>query len=184
MFIENIENQYAEVINNVNGIQVINQYDALGPYIDPEELVYIIDIFYKNTSDSIQGSPPKPKKRTDLPTKNELNGMSDDYCESFVENRITDFSAIEDFIANPANIEYKQKYNLVCKELNTKLILCKKKHQNDFDMAFDELATKYAQTIKGPNSSRFKELVRIFVAFMYFSCDIGKKLEDEKHVST
>lgn len=108
----------------------------------------------------------------DKEKKNELNNLSKDYFEFIKSHSIQYFEEIDRFLKDPQNHKYTDMYIRTISDLQAKIILEREKY-NDFMQLIEHLV----EFIVESNSSELKELrniVRVFIHFMYFNCDIGK----------
>ncbi|MFI2959724.1 ABC-three component system protein [Priestia sp. JSM ZJ58] len=173
-----INQQQAGTINNVNGAQ-IHYHDHL-IIIDPVEMANLIDSFYSHVDgfcEAIQDT--SSLKRTKIEKKNELNGMSNYYYETSIKEYFISFMQVKEFLGDPINIKHKRRYNYIRREINSKLAAYKERFPN-FDQAIEHLTSNYIERINGDFEK--KELVRTFIAYMYFMCEIGKTIDEEGEV--
>lgn len=171
-----VKDQQADTINNVNGPQ-IHYHDHI-IIIDPLEMANLIDSFFVHIdgfSDAIHGA--SSLKRTKIDKKNILNGMSNDYYVSSIKEYFIHFIQVKDFLGDPMNSKHNRRYNYIKREINSKLAAFKQRFQN-FDQAIEHLTSNYIERINGDFEK--KELVRIFIAYMYYICDIGKNNVDDE----
>lgn len=108
----------------------------------------------------------------DKEKKNELNNLSKEYFEFLKSHSLQYFEEIETFLRDPKNETYTRMYSNTVSELQAKIILDRNSF-NDF-MHLIEHLVDYAV---GNNLDQLKDLrkiVRVFIHFMYFNCDIGK----------
>lgn len=104
--------------------------------------------------------------------KNELNNVSDVYFEDIKQHSLRFFRDIETFLEDPRNREYKIKYVNTASELRGFILSHYQKY------TFMELLEEIIYRITGDDTTqevhRVKALVRVFVHFMYWNCDIGR----------
>lgn len=111
--------------------------------------------------------------RPDIEKKNEINRLSEDYFEHIKKHSINYFEKIKKFLSNPSNEEYLNKYLNTANELNNK-IRCHRKDFIHFEKVFDIIYTYITE--KNNNNLKFdKNLIWVFLHFMYYNCDIGEK---------
>ena len=104
--------------------------------------------------------------------KNELNNLSKTYFDNVVKTHYSHFSAIEKFLSNPINHDFKDMYHDTIDELNAKIHV-KRSEFCAFEEIFEHL---YDHVISNnPDLSRKKRLIRVFLHYMYTHCDIGRK---------
>lgn len=104
--------------------------------------------------------------------KNELNNVSEVYFDDIKQHSLRFFRDIEAFLEDPRNREYKMKYINTASELRGFILTNYQKY------AFVDLLEEIIYRITGDDTSlevhRVKALVRVFVHFMYWNCDIGR----------
>ena len=108
----------------------------------------------------------------DKEKKNELNNLSRDYFEFLKSHSLQYFEDIEKFLRDPKNEQYMKMYSNTVSDLQD-VITIERNRFNEFEHIIKHLVD---YTI-GTNEGKIKELrkiVRVFIHFMYFNCDIGK----------
>ena len=114
--------------------------------------------------------------KPDIQNKNKINKLSDEYFEYIKENSLPYFSQIDDFLKDPINDEFLYKYQATVKELQHLVIIYRKKVNS-----FEELFEMIFRYILEQNLSELKEkrdLILLFIHYMYWNCDIGRKPND------
>ena len=104
--------------------------------------------------------------------KNQINNLSADYFEFIKSHSLQYFEKIDDFLKDPKNIIYTKYYSNTVSDLQAKIII-ERTRFNDFMYLIEHLV----DFVVFNNQERLKDLrdiVRVFVHFMYFNCDIGK----------
>lgn len=109
----------------------------------------------------------------DKERKNVLNRVDDTYFADIKDNSLKYFKDIETFIKDPKNAEYRQMYINTVSDLRGYILRNKDKY------TFLELLESIIKHIVGNDSGRdifkVRALVRVFVHFMYWECDLGLK---------
>lgn len=108
----------------------------------------------------------------DKQKKNELNNLSKDYFDFLKNNSLQYFEEIEKFLRDPKNETYMKMYSNTVSDLQAQIILQRSRF-TDFMHLIEHLV---AFTV-GNYEAEMKDLrkiVRVFIHFMYFNCDIGK----------
>lgn len=108
----------------------------------------------------------------DKEDKNELNNLSKEYFEFIKSHSLQYFEEIDKFLRDPKNEPYMQMYSNTVSDLQ-EVITLERSRFNEFEHIFKHLN----DFIVGNNEDRLKDLrkvVRVFLHFMYFNCDIGK----------
>lgn len=134
---------------------------------DENDLKEIINSFSK--IDKKKGDLPKIPKR-DIEKKNELNNLSKEYFSNVIKKNLIYLDQIRDFLMDPINWEYLNKYENTIDDINEEIIV----HRGEFDK-FD-LIFNYLYKFIIENNSELKSnrsLVRLFLHYMYYNCDIG-----------
>lgn len=110
-------------------------------------------------------------KYIDKTVKNELNNLSKEYFEFIKRNSLAYFHKIEAFLKDPVNKKYKTFYNNTVSDLNETVIVRRDEYHE-----FDEVLKEIYDYVMTHNSAELKDnrkLVRIFLHYMYWHCDIG-----------
>lgn len=105
--------------------------------------------------------------------KNRINGLGAEYFEYMQNESLSSFHKIEHFLQDPKNKEYAHRYENTASDLRANIAL----ERANFP-AFENLIEYLYEYIWEHNEAELKNirpLVRIFLHFMYFNCDIGKK---------
>ena len=109
----------------------------------------------------------------DKDSKNAKNNLSKEFFEDVIkEFSLKYFSQIDEFLQNPINEELTEMYQDLAMELNSIITI----KREDF-YAFEEIFVYLYNDVKDRNvdlKSR-KRFISIFLHYMYFNCDIGKK---------
>ncbi len=105
--------------------------------------------------------------------KNNLNRLTEGYFKYIKSHSLQHFAKIESFLKDPRNLHYANFYNNTISDLQGKIII----KRSDF-AAFDEVIEHVSSIILESNFEKLKDyrrLIRVFVHFMYWQCDIGAK---------
>lgn len=108
----------------------------------------------------------------DKEKKNDLNNLSKDYFEFLKSHSLHYFEEIEKFLRDPKNEPYMRMYSNTVSDLQDAITI-ERSRFNEFEHIIKHLVD---YTV-GNNEYKLKDLrkiVRIFIHFMYFNCDIGK----------
>ena len=106
--------------------------------------------------------------------KNAVNGLTKPYYEYMKRDSLPSFGRIRDFLQDERNSELRSLYHDAADELKQKIIT----FRSDFNN-FDEVLTHVFDLIVSSNVTLRgkKRLVRTFLHYMYFDCDIGEHAE-------
>lgn len=109
----------------------------------------------------------------DKDEKNKLNNLSQDYFDFLKNHSLQYFEEIEGFLKDPKNEPYRRMYSNTISDLQA-IITIERNRFNEFEHIIHHLV----QFTVGNSQEELKDLrqiVRVFIHFMYFNCDIGKK---------
>lgn len=108
----------------------------------------------------------------DKKEKNELNNLSKNYFDFILTHSNKYFDDIEKYLQDPKNDRYTRMYANTVSDLQAKIIL----ERTQFP-EFERLIEDLVDFIVDNNEDKLRDLrsiVRVFIHFMYFNCDIGK----------
>lgn len=108
----------------------------------------------------------------DKEKKNELNNLGKEYFEFLKSHSLQYFEEIEKFLRNPMNETYTRMYSNTVSDLQGAITI-QRNHFNEFELIIEHLVSYTVEN----NKEKLKDLrkiVRVFMHFMYFNCDIGK----------
>lgn len=134
---------------------------------DENDLKEIINSFSK--IDKKKGDLPKIPKR-DIEKKNELNNLSNEYFSNAIKKNLIYLDQIREFLMDPINDEFLNKYENTIDDINEEIIV----HRDEFDK-FDLIFNFLYKFIieNNPELKSNRSLVRLFLHYMYYNCDIG-----------
>jgi hypothetical protein len=140
--------------------------------VNPTDLVTVIRSFHS----AIVGDQNVFKSATNFvhvkkQKKNRLNKLSDEYYEYIQEMSLPHFDRIKRFLEDSRNEQLRAMYHDAADDLRGKIITFR-----DRFTSFDEVLTYLYDEIvrEGSILTGQKRLVRIFLHYMYFDCDIGR----------
>ncbi|WP_298766353.1 ABC-three component system protein [uncultured Polaribacter sp.] len=153
-------NQYPKIARTLNKLLLPLSFDE-------NDLKEIINSFSK--VDKKKGNLPKIPKR-DIEKKNELNNLSKDYFNNVIKRNLLYIEQIREFLTNPINTEYLGKYENTIDDINEEIVV----HRDEFDK-FDLIFNYLYKFIveNNPELKSNRSLVRLFLHYMYYNCDIG-----------
>ena len=135
----------------------------------------VIVLFSSNTS-WIDTGPVKettPFEFADKKRKNALNNIDEAYFSDIKSHSLQFFHSIECFLQDPRNAQYLIKYKNTTSDLRGYI----QKHSDQY--SFKEMLETIIDTISGADTNadifRVRALARVFVHYMYWNCDIGRK---------
>jgi hypothetical protein len=108
----------------------------------------------------------------DKEKKNELNNLSKEYFDFLKNHSLQYFDEIEKFLRDPKNEPYMKMYSNTVSDLQDAITV----ERNRFN-EFEHIIKHLVEYTVGNNEDKLRDLrkiVRVFIHFMYFNCDIGK----------
>ncbi len=167
--------------NQQAGRDIVNKtyYGEVRPRIQFfERDIKNVIVYFSDNLESIDGILDDLDK-IPLEEKNELNSLSDDYFEIIKEDYMEYFGKIDSFLKDPKNSEYLQMYQNTVVELRRKITIKRKDYEyfeEIFEDLYDHILDKNVDELHTN-----KEIIWVFLHYMYCNCDIGKKSKrDEK----
>lgn len=159
--------------------EIADQFD-LKKYILPfrffeKDIQEVIMLFYnQQASIAIDSSVVAGKfNHLSKEDKNDLNRLTERYFKYIRSHSLQHFAKIELFLKDPRNSQYAKFYDNTISDLQGKIIT----KRDDF-AAFDEVIEHVVSLILESGFEKLKNhrrLIRVFVHFMYWQCDIGEK---------
>lgn len=110
-------------------------------------------------------------KWIDKEKKNELNNLGEEYFEHMRKCSFSYFKKIDDFLKDVGNKTYKNFYKRTIIDLRGKIII-KRRQYSKFEEILDYLYDRVFK--KNEDLEDKRELIHIFLHYMYFNCDIGR----------
>jgi hypothetical protein len=144
---------------------------ALTFRFSPEDINEVIRSFHATvTNGSGQFSSAKDFDFVPKDKKNAVNGLSKSYYEFLKRDSLPSFGRIRTFLQDERNAEVRNFYHEAADELKQKIITFRASFHT-----FDEVLTHVFDLIVSDNQvlRGKKRLVRAFLHYMYFDCDIG-----------
>jgi hypothetical protein len=151
--------------------KILNLNSLLLPLdFQEEDLKNIIVGFSKLDIKAIKTQ--KSLKFIDKKSKNELNKLSKDYFNNAIKKNINYFAQIDLFLEDPINEDFQNMYQNTIDDLNEEILI----HRDNYDK-FEEILYHLYKFIldKCPELYNNRKLIRLFLHYMYYNCDIGKK---------
>ena len=105
--------------------------------------------------------------------KNKKNNISDVYFDSIIKPNIQYFNQIKTFLSDLKNAELSEKYLESAEEIQSKIMTYKDDYES-LEKIFDIVIEHIFSNLSEKNLKK-KKIVRVFIYYMYFSCDIGQK---------
>jgi hypothetical protein len=147
----------------------------------PNDMVALIDAFSTEVPDYLKFSRLGDElDLTKFDEKNLLNNVSDELADSIEDDSMPYFDQIEEFLNKPKNDRYRLKYYALSNEIKQKLIAENATHLG-FSVALSELYD--AVVGRHPELSDKRRLITVFLHYMYWTCDIGRKRDRRRKTS-
>jgi hypothetical protein len=111
--------------------------------------------------------------RIGIELKNKPNNLSKAYFDDVFKSSYQEFEKIEAFLGDPINRLYKKYYDNTVADLQEIIVISR-----DDYATFDEIFHYLFEYVFQHNIEKLKDsrsLIRIFLHFMYFKCDIGRR---------
>ena len=112
-------------------------------------------------------------KRLPIEEKNKLNNLGKIYFDNVFKDSYDKFERIKVFLEDPQNEDCKNKYQNTVSDLQAEIII-----NRDEYGAFEEILNHLCKLIFDSNNNRLlnnRRLIRVFLHYMYFNCEIGVK---------
>jgi len=185
--IEDFIDEELNVNNQVLGIERINKWLKDYPHIAKrhnllrlllplqfyeEDLKEIVLTFCEIDFDCDEIKTIERKNnRISIEQKNKLNSMSQAYFHDSFQKSMKEFSYIEDFFKDPKNRKLNKKYNNTIDDIQSKILVKRhefKAFEEILEFLYDYIFSLHINTLKDD-----RRLIRVFLHYMYFHCDIG-----------
>ena len=112
-------------------------------------------------------------KRVPLEEKNALNKLGKEYFDNIFKNSYDKFEKIKTFLEDPQNEACKIQYQNSVSDLQEEIVI-----KRDEYGAFEEILNHLYKLILDSNNKKLlnsRMLIRVFLHYMYFNCEIGIK---------
>jgi hypothetical protein len=142
---------------------------------EPQDLNEVVRAFHAVTSgDASEFCSAGDFRFVNKDKKNAINGLTRPYYEYMQRDSLPHFGRIRTFLQDERNSDLKDFYHEAADELKGKIITFRSQFHN-----FDEILTHVFDLIVSNNEilRGKKRLVRTFLHYMYFDCDIGDHAE-------
>ncbi len=187
--IEDLMEKEVNVCSHLIGLETIHKYIECNPEIaivlNLRKLLIPLDFYEEDIRETILSfstsqfnsgeihSIEEKFIKIPISKKNELNSLSEEYFKTVLEKSYVYFSKIQDFLTDPINIDYKEKYENTVLDIQEKIMV----KRSEFG-CFDEILSYLYDVILDKSSPKLlknRRYIRIFLHYMYAVCDIGKK---------
>jgi len=107
--------------------------------------------------------------------KNKLNKLSEEYFNDVFKTSVDDFARIGAFLEDPKNETFLTMYQNTISDIQEEITIKRTEYH-----AFDEILNHLYKVVLDTGNNELKNnrrLIRVFLHYMYFNCDIGVKEE-------
>ncbi|WP_298265644.1 ABC-three component system protein [uncultured Lutibacter sp.] len=180
--IEDVFDEKTEIENRLIGLETIElwleQYPNIARTLNLNKLLLPLSFNENDLKEIINSFSRVDKKKGDLPKipkrdiekKNELNNLSKDYFYNVIKRNLLYLEQIREFLTNPINAEYLSKYENTIDDINEEIVVHRDEFEK-FDLIFNYLYKFIVEN--NPELKSNRSLVRLFLHYMYYNCDIG-----------
>lgn len=180
--IEDIFDAKTEVENRLIGLETIEfwlkQYPVIAKTLKLNRLLLPLNFNENDLREIVNSFSRLDKKISELPKipkrnielKNKLNNLSKEYFDNVIKKNLIYLEQIRDFLMDEINLDYLNKYENTIDDINAKIII----HRKDYEKF--EMILEFLYDFIIENNSELLEkrrLVRLFLHYMYYNCDIG-----------
>lgn len=105
--------------------------------------------------------------------KNKLNNLSEEYFNDVFKKSVDDFARIKAFLEDPKNETFLNMYQNTVSDIQEEITIRRAEYH-----AFDEILNHLYKLVLDTGNEALKSnrrLIRVFLHYMYFHCDIGIK---------
>ncbi|UKS29948.1 hypothetical protein LOZ80_13815 [Paenibacillus sp. HWE-109] len=164
--------------NNVNQVLLNNEEKIFikQPLTFYEEDIKDLILFFAEECEDIKSSLDNfDLDGPEIEIKNVINNLSDEYFKHIRDKHLSYFSKIKNFLADPRNRKFLKMYTSTTDELQFKIT----SKRSDFNK-FEEILIYLVDYILLRNIDKLRSdrnLIWVFIHFMYWNCDIGDKYD-------
>ena len=140
--------------------------------IQTGDITAVVTAFHQAMGDgSVMLSHAEDFSYIPKPEKNKINRISPAYFAEIRNRSLPYFKAIEDFLRNPRNVDFKDMYEDTADEIRRKLI-----GGSSTSKSFDDALTCIIDvvTANNPALQNRRRFATVFLHYMYYTCDIGQ----------
>ena len=177
--ISNVEIIGKELLDTYITTEIATKFD-LDKYVLPfrifeKDIQDVITIFHgKQDNIKIDNLKQIIKfKYLDKQEKNKINNLSETYFKHIQSHSLQHFLKIETFLKDSKNRKYAQYYENTVSDLQSKIIV-KRSDFSTFDLII-EFIVDFILKSDIEKLKDYRKLIRVFIHFMYWQCDIGEK---------
>ena len=138
---------------------------------NPQDLADIIDVIF--SSIDIEETPIYDFNIINIEEKNQKNNITTEFYEECIKEAVGYFSNIDNFLKNPNNKDYKDKFFGIVNILKPKVINAIQTGQ-DMQNILCHLFDYFYETNQVCSNDK-KPLIMVLAYYMYHNCYIGRK---------
>ena len=187
--IEDLIDESVDVLNRVFGIERIDLWLESHPRIATKanlnRLLLPLQFYEEDLRNLVVAFAGAKIAKSDIATiedeicgipiieKNKLNRLSEEYFNSVFKNSVDDFARIRSFLEDPKNETLLTMYQNTISDIQEEITIKRTEYR-----AFDEILNHLYKVVLDTENSTLKNnrrLIRVFLHYMYFHCDIGVK---------
>lgn len=158
-------NQYPAIVRHV-GLELFG-----GPIRFNAEDIKRVVLAFQGREDASRTESGEDYEYVEMERKNALNNLRREDFEFIQENSEPYFAQIRDFLGHPINEETAVIYRDIAAEMNHKI----HSKRDDFGSFSEVFELLYDRVVKAEPDLRPRELIWVFLHFMYVHCDLGRK---------
>lgn len=162
-------------ITNVN-----NYYSSMprAIHLYPNDIKELVEGLFSCVEGYTEGEHYNPSDLTytDKEEKNKLNSLSDEYFRFIVDEQLAYFHTIDEFLKDHKNKDLLKIYHKTTSVIRWRIAIIKRKFETFEEIIFticNELMEAKAHCFSGK-----EYLCIIFINYMYWACDIGKRVDE------
>ena len=138
-----------------------------------EEFNNNLDLFEGNEVENISAEEFENIDKTE---KNRLNKLSDEYFDTICGEFLPYFYKIDNFLKAPQNKSILLKYRKIAQQLKVSIVANRRKFDY-FEEILDDIVATVIRVIRDSGQDFDVNVIIIFLNYMYWNCDIGRRHE-------
>jgi hypothetical protein len=181
--IEDVFSKDTTIANRLIGLERIElwlkEYPIIAKTLNLNKLLLPLNFDENDIKEIVNSFSELDNKKSDLPTipeirnieeKNKINELSKEYFNNVIKRNLIYFEQIRDFLKDEINLKYLDKYVNTIDDINAKIIVHREEYEK-FEMILEFLYDFIIEN--SPELTTNRRLVRLFLHYMYYNCDIG-----------
>lgn len=187
--IEDLITESCVVANSVFGIERIQlwlqEYPEIARTLKLNKLFMPLEFYEKDLQEIIIAFSESKISKEELKSiqndlsgipikeKNELNKLGKEYFDNVLKTSCSEFERIKKYLEDPQNEVYKSMYINTVSDIQEEIII----KRNEYG-AFEEVLNHLYKILLDSSNVKLlnsRKLIRVFLHYMYFNCEIGLK---------